>query len=182
MVTGGQGSLIIAHAVETDIPGFAYTSYYSDDTTPPVTQCTGDAFEYATSGLWIDQGIPNTDPSQGTYNVLRATRVIYYETPDQTLADAALRFDQAATALGVTTAPPPPPPACSDGVDNDGDGLIDWDGGAAWNGGVPITAPDPQCTDPSKNREARRSRACGLGAEVCLVLVPLLWLGRRRRR
>lgn len=36
-------------------------------------------------------------------------------------------------------------PSCSDGVDNDGDGAIDYDGGAARNGGVPIASPDPSC-------------------------------------
>jgi hypothetical protein len=43
------------------------------------------------------------------------------------------------------TDPPPPPPACSDGTDNDGDGLVDFDGGALANGGVPIGLPDPGC-------------------------------------
>jgi len=181
MVTGDQGSVIVAHSVQTDIPGFAYTSYYSDNATPSVTQCTGDAFEYATSGLWIDQGIPNTDPSQGAYNILEATRVVYYETPGQTVADAELRFDQATTPLTLATAPLPEP-ACSDGMDNDGDGLIDWDGGAAWNDGIPITDPDPQCIGkPSRNREKPSSRPCGLGIELALLLPCLIWLSGRTR-
>ena len=182
MVTGAQGSVIVAHSVETDIPDFTHTSYYSDDTTPGVTQCTGDAFEYATSGLWINVGIPNTDPSQGAYNVLRATRVVYYEPPGQTAADAELRFDQATTPLALATAPLPEA-ACSDGFDNDGDGLIDWDGGAAWNDGIPITDPDPQCVGrPSRNREAPSSYPCGLGAELALLSPCLILLHRRRRR
>jgi hypothetical protein len=182
MVAGAQGSLIAVGWVETDIPGFAYTSYYSDDATPSVNQCTGDAFEYATSGVWIDTGIPNTDPSQGAYNILSANRVVYYESPGQTAADAELRFDQATTPLALVTAPLPEP-ACSDGFDNDGDGLIDWDGGAAWNDGIPITDPDPQCIGrPSRNREAPSSRPCGLGLELVLLLSLLLPLRQRRRR
>jgi hypothetical protein len=178
MVTGGQGSLIAVGWVDTDIPSFSYTSYYSDDATPSVTQCTGDAFEYATSGLWISAEIPNTDPSQGAYNILRATRVVYYEGPGQTTADAEHRHDQALTALDLSTAPLPEP-ACGDGSDNDGDGLIDWDGGAAWNDGVPITDPDPQCVgNPSRNNE-RPKRLCGVSA--ALLLLPLWWAQRRRR-
>jgi hypothetical protein len=184
MVTGSQGSVTVAHSVETDIDPFTYTSYYSDDSTPGVTQCTGDAFEYATSGLRINQTIPNTHP-EGVYNILESTRVVYYETPGQTVADAELRFDQATTLLDLVTAPLPEP-ACSDGFDNDGDGLIDWDGGADWNGGIPITDPDPQCVGkPWRDREAphpRRSYPCGLGVELALLLPCLIWLGSRTRR
>jgi hypothetical protein len=180
MVTGAQGSLVAVGLVETDISGFAYTSYYSDDATPSVKQCTGDDFEYATSGLHVDEGIPNTDPSQGTYNILHATRIVYYETPYQTVADVELRYDQATTPLELVTAALPEP-ACSDGVDNDDDGLIDWDGGAAWNDGIPITNPDPQCVDrPWRTREDSSASTCGLGAELALILPPLLWLLRRR--
>jgi hypothetical protein len=102
MVSGGQGSVIVAHSLETDIPAFTYTSYYSDDTTPSAAQCTGDAFEYATSGPWINQPIPNTDPSLASFNTLTSRRIVYYEAPGQTVADAAFRHDQATTALDVT--------------------------------------------------------------------------------
>jgi hypothetical protein len=61
-------------------------------------------------------------------------------------------------------------PACDDGLDNDGDGAVDWDGG----GGA---APDPQCQgDPARNERPPR---CGLGIEAGLLL-PLLWAARRR--
>lgn len=105
MVTGAQGSLIIAGSVVTDIVPFAYTSYYSDDVTPSVTQCTGDAFEYATSGLRINQAIPNTDPSQGAFKTLLARRIVYFETPNQTPTDAIFRFDQANTPLDLVISP-----------------------------------------------------------------------------
>ncbi len=180
MATGAQGALIVAHSVETDISAFAYTSYYSDDATPSVNQCTGDAFEYATSGLWIDQGIPNTDPILVTYNTLRATRVVYYEAPGQGVADAEFRFAQATTPLDFATLPLPEA-ACSDGVDNDLDGLIDWDGGAQYNDGVPITNPDPQCVGYPWRSSERPSSSCGLGLELTLLLPPLLWMQRRRR-
>ncbi len=43
--------------------------------------------------------------------------------------------------------PPPPDPACSDGIDNDGDGLTDFNGG--------VTPPgDPQCLSDGDTNEA----------------------------
>lgn len=62
MVTGPQGTLAMTHFVETDITTLSPTSYYLDDSTPSVNQCTGDAFAYGSSGPWINQTIPNTDP------------------------------------------------------------------------------------------------------------------------
>jgi hypothetical protein len=70
---------------------------------------------------------------------------------------------------------------CNDGADNDGDGKIDYDGGLSALGYVAAVA-DPQCADkPWKDRERKKTGGtCGLGAELLLVLPPLLWLRRRR--
>ena len=99
----------------------------------------------------------------------------------------------------------PPPTACSDGLDNDGDGLIDypadpgclgwastlenpqcdddldndWDGKIDWDGGAGGGTPDPQCTTGSGKREAA-PRGCGLGMEL-VIASPLLSALRRRR-
>ncbi len=60
-------------------------------------------------------------------------------------------------------------PACENGTDDDGDGGTDWDGAGTGD-------PDPDCRD----RPWRRTeRACGLGAELALLL-PLLARLRRR--
>jgi hypothetical protein len=142
MITGSQGTLIFSHSIVTDLNPLNVTSYYSDDSTPSVTQCTGDAFEYATSGIWIDQAIPNTDPRNGAYNVLSSRRVVYYETPNQPVAVAQLRRSQAETPLAVTVQPYPLMPADFDrdgDVDNDDvDTFILCAGGAA----VPLS---PAC-------------------------------------
>ena len=96
-----------------------------------------------------------------------------------------------------------PVPACRNGVDDDGDGLIDYpndrgcatteskfedpqcddgldndgDGGTDWNG-AGVGPADPQCFLPSQDNERRR--ACGIGFELALLLPPLM-LARRRR-
>lgn len=69
---------------------------------------------------------------------------------------------------------------CQDGQDNDADTSIDFDGGAWSNGGVPLTAPDPQCVGrPWRNRE--KPDGCGLGAELALLL-PILAAWRWRQK
>ena len=67
---------------------------------------------------------------------------------------------------------------CQDGIDNDWDLRIDWDGGAS--AGLPPeqqTLPDPECPNPWD-----RSERCWACCELALVLLPLLWFQRLRRR
>jgi len=70
-------------------------------------------------------------------------------------------------------------PQCQDGLNNDAQPGIDFDGGASVHGGVPLSTPDPQCTAAWRDREAATSR-CGLGFELVLLLAPLHLLARRR--
>jgi cysteine-rich repeat protein len=67
-------------------------------------------------------------------------------------------------------------PLCSNGIDDDNDGKVDFDGGG-------FGLADPQCAAASGNVEATAppSTGCGMGPELLLV-VPLLGLGLRRRR
>ena len=97
-------------------------------------------------------------------------------------------------------------PVCSDGNDNDGDGLTDFpadpgcrdanwtfenpkcndgidndgDGLIDWDGGG-AGAPDPQCNQAWRNREKAAGGSCGVGFELIGILPPLLALRRRRR-
>ena len=105
MVSGAQGSLVMASLLSTNIAGLTYTSYYLDDSTPDVTQCTGDAFAYGSSGVRVNQTIACTDPALGCTNYLHSTRVMYYEAPGLTVADAQAFNDQANTPLAYTSRP-----------------------------------------------------------------------------
>ena len=67
-----------------------------------MTQCTGDAYAYGTSGLWVTQSIPSTDPALGATNHLVSRRIVYYGPPGQTVSNAALRYLQATTPLTAT--------------------------------------------------------------------------------
>jgi hypothetical protein len=99
MVSGSQGSLFMGSLLSTNIAGFAYTSYYLDDSTPSVTQCTGDEFAYGSSGVRVTQAIPCTDPALDCTSYLHSTRVMYYEAPGLTVAGAQALYDQAITPL-----------------------------------------------------------------------------------
>ena len=67
------------------------------------------------------------------------------------------------------------PPQCSNGIDDDGDGRVDFDGGG-------VGLPDPQCGgNPARNAERRFNSPCGLGPELAPLLAGLTLLRRRRR-
>jgi hypothetical protein len=72
-----------------------------------------------------------------------------------------------------------PFPPCSDGLDNDGDGQVDFDGGASALGGLPLAPADPGCAGLPFWSET--SFACGTGFELTLLLPALGWLRARRR-
>ncbi len=103
MVTGPHGTLMFSHAVQTDINPFAHTSYYSESLIPLASSCTGDGLDFGTSGLFINQQIPSTDPGLGATNHLTVTRTVYYDAPGQTVVTAAIRHQQATTPVSVTT-------------------------------------------------------------------------------
>jgi hypothetical protein len=67
-------------------------------------------------------------------------------------------------------------PQCQDGINNDLQAGIDFDGGVSiW--GAQIDLPDPNCAKPW----SRESAGCGLGFELALLILPLLRLHRKRR-
>ncbi|MFN8160960.1 MAG: hypothetical protein U0R52_07970 [Solirubrobacterales bacterium] len=79
-VSGLQGALTQVHALSADFSP-TVTSYYLDDANPGVTQCTGDSAAYASSGLYVTSGIPNTDPSRGAASSLSTERTLFFDPP-----------------------------------------------------------------------------------------------------
>jgi hypothetical protein len=105
-VNGPQGALSIAHRISSDIPGLAWTSYYLDQRNPSGSsevQCTGDGAAYGSSGPWINQGIPNTDPRSAPFNTLKATRTLFFDPPGY--ANGPGHLAQATSPLQVSVAP-----------------------------------------------------------------------------
>jgi hypothetical protein len=105
-VDGSQGGLSIAHSIQTDVPGLGWTSYYLDKQNPAggvETQCTGDSSAYGSSGPWINQNIPNTDPRNPPFNNLTASRTLFFEGPGY--ADGPKQSAQVASPLQVSVAP-----------------------------------------------------------------------------
>jgi hypothetical protein len=126
VLNGPQGAVVHAGTVDTNWTGFNSTSYYLDDSSPPVTQCTGDAFAYASSGAYVNPSgspqIPNTDPPTAT-NYLNSTRFMYFKAPYASGAAAtsaaATLSAQATTPLTYAVSP------FLGGGDTDGDGIVD---------------------------------------------------------
>ncbi len=120
MITGAQGTVVIAGSVSTNIPSFSYTSYYLDDANPTTTQCTGDTQSYASSGVYVNNTVPCTDPGiAGCTTYLNTSSTLYYEAPGETAANAAALDAQALAPLTFTSRLWLP------GGDSDGDGIAD---------------------------------------------------------
>jgi hypothetical protein len=105
-VDGAQGGVSIVHNISTNAPGMNWTSYYLDKVNPgggAETQCTGDASAYGSSGPWINQSIPNTDPRSAPFNLFTATRTLFFELPGK--ADGPKRAHQVATPMQISVAP-----------------------------------------------------------------------------
>ncbi len=106
MITGHQGTVTVCHAFDTDIPGFKTVSFYGDDATPGLIQCTGDQYQYGTSGLSLDPMI-FTDPVlyPTFYNSVVFSRTDYYDDVDQDIDTAIMHHFQELSPLDATVTP-----------------------------------------------------------------------------
>jgi hypothetical protein len=106
-VDGPQGGLSMVHRMKTDIPSLGWTSYYFDDKTPATSgaekQCTGDSAAYGSSGPFVNQGIPNTDPRATPFNSLVDERTVFYELPGK--SDGPKRSKQVDEPMEIQVLP-----------------------------------------------------------------------------
>jgi hypothetical protein len=148
-------------------------------------------------GLWEPAEIDETIQKDGVHAVLVSAQNSF----------ATLSYWLNLECLGGC----PAPAACSDGFDNDRDGLIDYpndpgcksatwgvenpacqdgidndgDGKVDYNGLNAcnlVTDPDPQCVAAWDRSESPSPPPCGGGAGLALLPLPVIWLYRRRGR
>ena len=100
-VGGPQGTLTHIERLTTNVSGLSKTNYYYDNkTTPnPVTQCTGDAYSYGSSGIWVNSNIPNTDPHNGSASSFQGRDTMYFEPPAQAVSVAQKHSSQISNPL-----------------------------------------------------------------------------------
>jgi len=112
LTAGTQGSIAMVYSIDTNMDLFQPGSYYLDDSTPTLEQCTGDSSAFGASGLWINHYLDNTDPNEDLIwpaKRFNAQRDIYYLGPDAT-TDDALQHRQQVNNPFVTHADPFPAP------------------------------------------------------------------------
>jgi hypothetical protein len=102
-VTGAQGSITHVGQLQTTFTPTGLTSYWLDDSTPPVTQCTGDGAAYGSSGLYLNGSIPCTDPQTGCSAKLTGIRTMYFGGPGATAAGATALRNGVFQPLAATT-------------------------------------------------------------------------------
>ncbi len=104
MAAGSQGSVVHTGVLSTNIAGLEANllHYYSDDTTPPEQQCTGDAFQYGASGTGVNQVVPCTDPVTNCTEFLTTTRRMTMLKANAATSTAALLGQQQANPLTLT--------------------------------------------------------------------------------
>jgi hypothetical protein len=101
-VTGPQGTVTHVGTLSASFTP-SVTNYYLDDSTPPVTQCTGDAFAYGSSGAHVNGTVPCTDPAHGCTHTFVSTRTMYFDAPGGTAASAAAYQASVASPLATST-------------------------------------------------------------------------------
>lgn len=107
-LTGSMGTINTVGRVETTVPGFTLGSFYRDQgASPTFAQCGGyaDYLSYGSSGLEFTSSGANTDPTLGSAYQLTSYRTTFFDPPNETVSDAALRSDQVDNPLAIVVSP-----------------------------------------------------------------------------
>lgn len=126
----------------------------------PVLKITGDQYELVdVGGAWVDSGATAMDNEDGdltgsivvngTVNtgVINIYKIKYSVTDSGSLTTEKIRY------VAVIDPAKKGNPACSDGLDNDFDGLVDENDVGCYKGDSQKTIIDPTNYDPSRNTE-----------------------------
>jgi hypothetical protein len=167
----GAGSPLIVNDLDLEVSGpegvFLGNNFVGTASVPTTVKAVPDRYNVVENVF-----IPSA--AGGTYVIaVHGFQVSQDQLPSSTAVDQP--FSLAWTGSVV--------PACSDGLDNDGDGRIDFDGGllALGEGDPDLTEPDGGCNGNPDRASEVPYRPCGLGAELPVVLGLLGWLRRRAR-
>jgi sugar lactone lactonase YvrE len=178
----GFGGFYRAHGIAVDADGFVIGMHHDPGQILRVDPATGEQTLVASGGdlkylteIEIDR--------DGSLLVSDLFDGVIVRVDPTTGAQQTIDVPYIITGLALV-----PYPRCSNGLDDDGDGAIDFDGGAL--AGLPParrTSPDSQCIvngvgDPLHDREEPPPIACGLGWEVAPFVALVRAAFRRRRR
>ena len=122
-LAGPQGSIAMVPILDTDIPGFAWTSWYADSVPAAAGPCPDqgdDNRQYGASGFWRAGGVANTDPAvPGDSYHLSLTRTLRFLGPNAPATAGSDLRDEIDRPLTVAFSAYLPSTACAEG---DGDG------------------------------------------------------------
>jgi hypothetical protein len=126
VVTGPQGSLVMASSFDVSFNDDFSHFYWADEQNASFNQCaTGsnvdapDGSALGTSGGWLDGPLPDTDPKNGSTEHVMATRIIYFREPEIAQAEALALVAGAQAPVQVLARPAGDGQlgdACGDGV------------------------------------------------------------------
>lgn len=111
LVTGAHGSVFTTEELDSSmldgglgVDDVADT-FFRDELSSAVQQCTGDPHFWGASGITSSTGIPNTDPRTAPAHTFRLVRTVRFAPPGASTGDAAVWSATVRIPLAVTVAP-----------------------------------------------------------------------------
>ncbi len=163
-LSGPQGSLAMVPVIETDIPGFSWTSWYSDSIPADANPCGGqgdDDVAFGSSGIWRTSRVLNTDPAViGDVYHFVMTRTIRYLGPDAPESAGPALYAEVSQPVTVALTMYAPSSVCADA---DGDGWAECAEGCEPHQGSPCG----DCDDTLPSRHPGAEETCNQSDDDC---------------